>query len=596
MTSRTPRAARGIIGRGCATASVALAIACTGTIDRPSVGSGGGASGTNDPRNPSQNGGSNPSKTPDGPATGELLTCNPASRPATIQRLVRLTEVQYKNVVAAALTGRASDARSLPAVPKDLSSPFLFVNAADRFSTYSAAYGMTDDELGLTVEAAKAIGPKLVASLSASTAACIKDTSKPIGDCATSALKEKAELLFRRPATTYELTKYAKIASDNVAALGSREEAIATALEAILVSPQFVFRVELGEDTADPAGRHRLTAYEAASALSFALTDAPPDATLWKAAQADALKTPEQLTTHIDRLSSPLPSQAQVARFFSQYFRIDQAVRVFKDPKLFPDFHGDLLVDDANRSIATTLEGHGKKDFLKTLLTDGSGIARCETAKIYGIDTAGGDCAPHSVHFPAGQRGGMLTQPAFLVTYSKADETKPVQRGRFVRESLLCGTVPPIAIGMIPPLADLGPDATMRERLSAHSKGTCVGCHQLMDPIGLAFEQYDHLGQYRTTDHGKTIDASGQLNGAGAGLDGAVKDARDLVAKLAVSPVVEQCFVRHSLRYWVGRDEQDDDACSVVDATKAYHAAGGDYTALLRAVLTSDAFLYRKVQ
>jgi hypothetical protein len=117
-----------------------------------------------------------------------------------------------------------------------------------------------------------------------------------------------------------------------------------------------------------------------------------------------------------------------------------------------------------------------------------------------------------------------------------------------------------------------------------------------MDPLGLTFEQYDHLGQYRTTDHGKAIDASGELTGAGDGFDGSFKDARELVAKLAASPLVEQCFVRHSFRFWVGREEEEGDACSVVDAAKAYRSGGGDYTALLRAVLTSDAFIYRKVQ
>jgi hypothetical protein len=139
------------------------------------------------------------------------------------------------------------------------------------------------------------------------------------------------------------------------------------------------------------------------------------------------------------------------------------------------------------------------------------------------------------------------------------------------------------------------PTRTLRERLALHGVDpTCAVCHKLMDPLGLAFEGFDPLGRARTTTAGKPVDASGVLSDAGPAsgrFDGIV----DLARRLAASPAVEECFLRHSFRYWLGRNEQPFDGCALEASVTAYRKSGGDYREALLALVTSDAFLTRSV-
>jgi hypothetical protein len=149
---------------------------------------------------------------------------------------------------------------------------------------------------------------------------------------------------------------------------------------------------------------------------------------------------------------------------------------------------------------------------------------------------------------------------------------------------------------MIPPFKDIAPNATLRERILAHSADPgCATCHRLMDPLGLGLEAYDDVGRYRTMFAGRPIDATGELYGTVNG-DGTFKTPIELAQRLAASPVVDQCFTRHAFRYWLGRDDQPGDACSVVAANAAFDKNGGDYVELLASLFTSKAFLLRSAQ
>jgi hypothetical protein len=132
----------------------------------------------------------------------------------------------------------------------------------------------------------------------------------------------------------------------------------------------------------------------------------------------------------------------------------------------------------------------------------------------------------------------------------------------------------------------------MRDRLIQHSKDpSCAVCHSLMDDIGLSFEMYEHWGKRRTTEAGKPVNAAGRISGAGDA-DGTFNDATDLARLLAGSRTVERCFVRHAFRFWMGRDEQDADACSLDAAAKAF-AGNGDLLELLATLATTSSFLDR---
>lgn len=211
---------------------------------------------------------------------------------------------------------------------------------------------------------------------------------------------------------------------------------------------------------------------------------------------------------------------------------------------------------------------------------------------------------------PKEQRAGILMHPAWLIAWSGNFDNDPIRRGKWVREHLLAGTVPdvPITVNAVVPEDH---ERTLRQRLSATRAEQCWNCHQKMNPLGLPFERFDDFGRFRHTEmlgeiltifpdrHRNArqvpIDTSGEITGSGEDeLDGEVKDAFELVNQLANSTRVQQSFVRHAFRYWLGRNEQFYDSPTLIAADKAYTENGGSMKALIASLLSSDSFLYRK--
>jgi hypothetical protein len=307
-------------------------------------------------------------------------------------------------------------------------------------------------------------------------------------------------------------------------------------------------------------------------------------------AQQGALATTAEIRAQVLRLASDPARRPAVRSFFRQYFDYSAASDVFKEPKTCPWHKPETLIGDTDALVQDLLAEKG--DVLKALLTTGRGFARQESAASYGLT---GQTAKDPVRVdspPAHLRAGVLTQPSFLAAVSHADENDPILRGKFIRGSLLCGVIPPIPPNVAQDVPTI-PNATLRERLKAHVKeANCAACHSLMDPLGFALEVFDHTGRPRLVENGKMVDATGVLTGAGAS-DGAFNGPVELMAKLAVSPVVEDCLVRHAFRYFLGRDENERDACSVTAAKDGFGKSGRDTLELVAGVMSSDSFLYR---
>ncbi|MDC0050605.1 DUF1588 domain-containing protein [Verrucomicrobia bacterium] len=196
---------------------------------------------------------------------------------------------------------------------------------------------------------------------------------------------------------------------------------------------------------------------------------------------------------------------------------------------------------------------------------------------------------------PEGQRLGLLTHPSWLVSHSDAMDNHAILRGRWIRERLLGGGIPDIPITVDAMLPD-EPDTTLRERMRVTREAYCWTCHEKMDPLGLPFEMYNHAGLFRTTELDKPVDTTGEIINSGVPeLDGPVKNAIEMIDRLAKSDHVEQVFVRHAFRFWMGRNETINDGPVLQDAYRAYRE-NGSMKALLNSLLTSDAFLYRKVE
>ena len=196
-----------------------------------------------------------------------------------------------------------------------------------------------------------------------------------------------------------------------------------------------------------------------------------------------------------------------------------------------------------------------------------------------------------------GERGGVLTHPAWLASHGHPNENDPsaVERGKWVREMLLCQTVPNAPAGVD---AMLDPDTehlSSRERVrDKPEQGECAGCHKMMTPLGYTFELYNHAGYLRAEDHGAPPDGSSTLElMPDPALEGVeVRDAIELSALLADSPHAKRCFIRQSFRYFMGREETRADACTLAQMEAAYDQQGS-FVDLLVALFTSDTFLYR---
>jgi mono/diheme cytochrome c family protein len=250
----------------------------------------------------------------------------------------------------------------------------------------------------------------------------------------------------------------------------------------------------------------------------------------------------------------------------------------------------------------------------------GVGLRMPEVAKLYNINLIDWEY-PTTQPAPIQNRRGLLTHPAWLIAFSHNTETDPIRRGKWIRERLLADTIPdvPITVDAVVPE---DPHKTLRQRMEAKTgEAYCWTCHQKMEPLGLPFEIYDDFGRFRTEesleypenliekvkdkgqphedlrDTYKTlpIDSAGYLSGTDdSTLDGHVKDAPDLIDRLAKSERVRQSIIRHAFRYFIGRNEMLSDSKTLIDADRAYVESGGSFDAVIVSLLTSDSFIYRK--
>jgi hypothetical protein len=362
----------------------------------------------------------------------------------------------------------------------------------------------------------------------------------------------------------------------------------------LISSPELLFRTELGPE-GDGGRTVALTGFERASALSFWLTDGPPDAQLLEAAQAGALERPEGIAAHVRRLAAP-GSAGGWLRFLREQFRTDHAAGARKDAMVHPAWTEEIARELAREGEAFLRQAvWGEDGRLATLLAADFTMANQLLARFYGLPDPGPGAALVKVPVRAGERAGLLTQAGLQASLASDVDTSPVMRGLYVREAVLCGHVPPPPpnISNVPPQPD--GKRTQRERLASHSGDpSCAGCHSLMDPLGLAFEVYDPVGRYRSTEAGKAIDASGAVD-----LDGREQrfaDAVELARQLAGAAAPRACFVTRAFEYAHGRAPHVPgiDHCAVERLGRSFERSGGHLLELAVAIATDDSFFIRQ--
>lgn len=488
------------------------------------------------------------------------------------------------------------------------------------------------------------------------------------------ALDVAFNLLLRRLPRDDEYDRYWKQVFQKNSELGNT-----MALQAVLIyvtlSPEFVYRMELGLGEEDAHGRRFLSPHELAHAINYAFNNKPTygideiktvdvytknseapiknkmstPSPAWSArhsslvveVQEGTLKTREDVERVVRKMLGEnrgpkvtnhnrtylTTANPRILQFFREFFGYYKAPEVFKDIDKFAKREGfkqfdknaasrfeydtdsliqHILAEDKNvlyemlttdRVVSSYWNGTNSADQIKKA---GGKEAYAETHHLanYNLDPfemAYSDGKSGRVlRAPKEQRCGVLTQPSWLVAHSGNFDNDPVRRGKWIREKLLAGVVLDVPITVDAQIPD-DESKTLRQRFSVVHESECWRCHKKMNPLGMPFEAFNHVGRWRALEKEKPVDTSGSISYTGDdSLDTEVQGVREMMEKLATSDLVRQSFIRHVFRYWMGRNEMLSDSKTLIAMDKAYVESEGSFKELLVCLLTSDSFLYRK--
>ena len=418
--------------------------------------------------------------------------------------------------------------------------------------------------------------------------------------------------VLRRNPSDAELTRLMNLLKRIDAELGE-PFGLQAACAAVLLTPETIFRFEGAGWDSDPDnssesenGRVRDPAYvqlsnrELADALAYALTDRPPEKDLlvtFSSSDAPVRDTLRQQATILLAENRYVPDR--LLQFFQEYFDYEKANDIFKDKIPKHQHWAPGLVHDLDVLIENVL--HADEQVLRTLLTTSQMYVLFYSHKERGNQLSFNlppdfKKTTRPVRFPKDQRMGVLTHPAWLVAHSGNFDNDPIRRGLWIRKKLLGGNVPDVPITVDAKLPD-EPTWTLRKRLHVTEADQCYKCHAKMNPLGLPFERFDHYGRFRFDElDGAVITTGAVLNSGVPELDGEVDSPFEMIQKLAKSEHIEQVFVRHVFRFFMGRNETLGDAMTLQDAHKAYVDSNGSMKTLVVSLLSSDSFLYRAKQ
>jgi hypothetical protein len=407
--------------------------------------------------------------------------------------------------------------------------------------------------------------------------------------CARQILSNLARRAYRRLATTREVDTLVRLTAMATRNGDSFEEGIRLALQSVLISPNFLFRVERDPESGSGAA-HTVDEFELASRLSYFLWSRMPDEDLFRAGAEHTLRQPGVLEAQVRRMLRDAKSVALIENFAGQWLNLRLLDRKKPEPSRFPAVDDELL-DGMRRETELFFTEVVREDRSILDLVDGHYIyANGPLARYYGINGVNGE-EFQRVEVDGSQRSGLLTQASILTISSYANRTSPVLRGKWVLETLL-GAGPPPPPPDVPKLdeASLGSSGSMRERLEQHrANAACAVCHNQMDPIGFGLENYDAAGAWRTHDGRFPIDPSGVLPD-GRTFNGA-KDLKRILK--AHSFEFTRNLTEKMLTYALGRGLEAYDRMAVERIAQNVVAADYRFSALVMGIVNSKPFQMR---
>jgi hypothetical protein len=413
--------------------------------------------------------------------------------------------------------------------------------------------------------------------------------------CASKIVSELARRAYRRPVTPDDLAglmKFYKAGRDG----GDFESGIRTALQAILASPHFIFRLEEVRPAAKPGQNYRLSDLDLASRLSYFLWASAPDAELMQAAEQQTLRAPPVFEKQVRRMLADPRAATLATRFGAQWLRLQDLEKIHPDPLQYP-LYDHTLGEAMQRETELFVESIVRDDrSVMELLTADYTFVDGRLARHYGIPNVTGSRFQR-VRIPDENRRGLLGQGSVLTMTSVADRTSPVLRGKWVMEVLL-GSPPPPPPDDVPDLeatdsAKEGRLLSVRERMEVHRKNpTCNSCHRVIDPLGLALENFDVTGAWRIKDNGVPVDASGTLYD-GSTLSGPA-DLRQALLKRQETFL--RTFTENLMAYGLGRRIEPFDMPTVRATVREAGLNSFRFSSFVLGIVKSPAFQMSRME
>jgi len=572
-------------------AALACFGACHGEIGPASsgAGSGGAGSGANGP-GPSSGSGGEPSSSGTGGASGASGASGGSGTNEPPQgtdpgrvTLHRLNRVEYNNTVRDLLGTSLRPADNFPVDDRGGG----FDNMADVLT-------LSSTQLSLYRQGAADLVADALANATLRSKLIPCDVAKDGVACARSTLEAFTPRAYRRPVSQAEVDRLMTLVTLATGKGDTTEQGLGLALQAVLLSPSFLFRVEL-DPTATSTTAHPLDGYELASRLSYFLWSTMPDDQLMAAAAAGTLSDSANLKAQVVRMLASPKAQALVDNFAGQWLAIRAVQEVTPDPTAFPKF------DDKLRAAMAGETGLFFQDFVAgklsgdQLLTADYTYLNDRLATHYGLPAVGSTSLVKKSLTGNAMRGGILGQASILTVTSHPSRTSPVVRGKYVLTQLLCQDVPPP-----PPDVDVSSlDAatatgSLRQRLEAHrANPSCSSCHSLMDPLGFGLDNYDAIGAYRTMDGADAIDATGVLPDKRQ-----FSGMRELAQLIAADPAYASCFASKLYSYALGRLPESGrdhlDPWTLYQLAQRYRQNGMRFPDMVSDLVSSRTFLERR--
>jgi hypothetical protein len=557
---------------GVLTGVALLSLACSGSVGGDGDGGSAAASGAGGTSGAGGSGKGGSGASGSGSGGG-----GPTSGVAPVTRVARLTHNQYQNTVTDlfGITDRPTDAFA-----PDAANGFAFNTSIDYRvdGRLGGQYRSAAEELAARVVAEQAMYSRVVPCTTTD------------ATCQGQFIASFGERAFRRPLVAAETTRFTALFAEGPALVGSGDafkDGVRLVVEAMLQAPQFLYRTELSA-TAGNDGLIALDDWEIASRLSYLAWDSMPDTALFTAARGGMLHTPEQVSAAAARLLAEPRALTKLVSFHEQAWRFSEYSRISPNRTEYPNAPAnlvDLVYPATTRFVEEVVRGGGG---LAELLTAPYAYADSALAPLYGKTVSGTALA--RVDFDPAVRKGILMQVGHLASHAYSVKTDPIHRGLFVLRDVLCRTIPdpPAGASMTPLPPTNEPIETTREEISLLTgQEDCIGCHSQINAPGFSFENFDAVGQVRTTEGGVAVDTTGELE-----LDTGVltfASAVELVDGLAASPEARSCYAAKWLEFSYGRQIATTDGAVRADLSAAALGA----RAIATRITTTPAFLSR---